>query len=191
MEKAQAEVAAEVSLEAGMPVQHAPLLTIFLQGEPKSGTTWMELVVNDMISKYKNIGLCQECSFEGIVGDNDHVLHGANVLLDGTLYQDLDFNRKFKHLLPIANDDFVHLKGAQPSKILPGGYADCMNFYETNAWDASKPCPFLEPPAYRKDFRYVVIVRDPRALIVSGAHYFKKNLASYLAKSGSRFTPYP
>lgn len=51
MQQVEAEVEAEMTQEAAVPMQHLDLMMVLLQGEPKSGTTWMELVVNDMIAK--------------------------------------------------------------------------------------------------------------------------------------------
>ena len=140
-------------------------------------------------TRYKEIGLCTECSFEGEVGDSDRFLHKANVVLDNVKYRDLDFNRKHKHALPIANGDYVALKGSHPYTIPSGPYSDCMDFYHQSNWAPDQVCPHLQAPDYRVDERYVCIVRDPRALLVSGAHYFKKSLAKYLAQAASKCVP--
>lgn len=130
--------------------------------------------------------MCTECSFEGKVGDSDRFLHKANVVLENVEYRDLDFNRKHKHALPIAGGDFVALKGAHPYQIVHGGYESCLEFYHENEWDPEKTCPDLQPPEYKLGQRYVCIIRDPRALLVSGSHYFGKDLSAYLSTASSR-----
>eukprot|EP00911_Craspedida_sp_UC1_P000249 UC1_evm3s191 len=164
-------------------LKHLPLLEAYLEGEPKSGTTWMELVINDMISKYKELGMCGDCFFEGEVGDTEHTLHEAHIVHGGYLFTDFSFNRKMKHKLPLADGEYANTKGSQSYKLPSKDYKDCIKFYQKNAWSADAQCPSMKPPVLRPDVRYVNIVRDPRALIVSGAHYFKKKLDKYIKKA--------
>ena len=114
MKEAAEDVQQEIEMEDSAPMAMKDNMTVYLQGEPKSGTTWMELVINDLTAKYKAIGMCTECSFEGIVGDHDRILHNADIALENNLFRDLNFIRDYKHDIPLANGEFLHLKGRYP-----------------------------------------------------------------------------
>jgi len=174
-------------------------LLVYMQGEPKSGTTWLELIVNDMMDLYVRENLCKACSIKGNVGDSWRTIVNAQVVVNGMTFRNLVFERKHKHALALdpkqnpptirsmnararqAKDYYagwVMLKGPLPSQIIEGAYEQCVKFHLAHSWDAHTPCPSLRPPPPVANRRFLVILRDPRALIVSGFHYFKKKGAN-------------
>lgn len=167
-------------------------LIVYMQGEPKSGTTWLEMILDDMMDLYVK-SHCTDCKIKGEIGENTRSIMNGQVSVSGVSFRNLVWSRRYKHSLAIdpkqqlkgaKAEGWVPLRGPAPGEILAGPYRQCFQWNLQRFWP-NEPCPQLRPPPPLANRRFLCIVRDPRALIVSGFHYFnhhgRKKLTDYVA----------
>jgi len=163
-------------------------LEVVLQGEPKSGTTWVEMIVEGLFeAAYQG---CKDsgCHLTGNLtavskGDMRTLTHMANnqAFLNGSTVGSIVWIRRQKHQFPLANTWIKYPVSGSGKSVIPAtqGYQRCHKWYMDHQWNPAAKCPFMAAPSFSANRRFVVIVRDPRAVMVSAAHYFHKDAATW------------
>lgn len=119
-----------------------------LHGQPKSGTTWLEFIVDH---------LCEESG--GSVVSRTALLPAEGEEFDAG---------STKHTLP-GSQRYFFGTGIQVDETYNMSIAPCVE-NKVPIW--SEACVPYDMYKSRKGHRFVLIVRDPRAVVVSWAHYW-------------------
>ncbi|KAJ8599448.1 hypothetical protein CTAYLR_008035 [Chrysophaeum taylorii] len=138
--------------------------TVYLYGQPKSGTTWVEVIVDTLVAE-----TCGDNCSDAVVTQGKS---RSAAIDEGT--EKVEFC--CKHYLPggkkVGKQDFSSLLVFADSS-LEAVLAPCVK----NKWPVWSPrCvpPNALDVSALGPHRYVLIVRDPRAVAVSAYHFFRE-----------------
>jgi len=126
-------------------------VVVELHGQPKSGTTWLEVITDDIVTAGGGKITSRRAYYgdEWIGPKNKHALPGAKGAAEEV---HVDIESSYKAFLKRCVDDGIKI------------------------WSEAcvPPATYLGP--LPDNTRYVLILRDPRAVVVSWAHYSGKGL---------------
>lgn len=136
---------------------------VFAHGQPKSGTSWLGVIIETLVKKSCEDGASANC-LQLLSADKEEAR-----FRDRESTQDVTLHNK--HALPGAIDIPSGVRIMAVDSAYNVTVASCVD-RGLAVW--SPACvPRLQVDALGSN-RYVLIVRDPRAVVVSAFHYFKE-----------------
>lgn len=141
--------------------------TVFAHGQPKSGTSWLGVIIETLVKKSCEDGASANC-LRLLVAEKEEAKFVDRETTQEVLLHNV------KHSLPGAADDMP--SGVRITAVDSAYNATVASCVDRGLAIWSPGC--MPRSKVRVDVlganRYVLIVRDPRAVVVSAFHYFKE-----------------